>query len=182
MFSNISLSGLAGSGKTTIGKLLAEKLSFKFISIGNFSREFAKKEYDMNINEFQDFCKTNPKIDYEIDDEFSKFCNANNNLIIDYRLAHHFVKNSFNVFLIVSEKEAVRRLQNANRQSEFSSNKNSFIKEKMNDRNKKMQKRFLDIYNTDFTLLDNYHLVVNTNQCSDFEDITNIILQNFKNY
>lgn len=41
----ITLSGFAGTGKSTIGKHIAGKLSFEFISVGDFSRQFVKGNY-----------------------------------------------------------------------------------------------------------------------------------------
>jgi len=45
-YERITLSGFAGTGKSTVGKILANELEFEFISVGDFSREFAEKEYD----------------------------------------------------------------------------------------------------------------------------------------
>lgn len=53
MKNNITISGFAGAGKSTIGGLLSDALGFKFISVGNFSRKYAMENYDMTINEFQ---------------------------------------------------------------------------------------------------------------------------------
>jgi len=38
---NIALDGPVGSGKTTIGKLLAEKLNYQFLDSGLLYRHFA---------------------------------------------------------------------------------------------------------------------------------------------
>lgn len=40
-YKRISISGLAGSGKSTVGKLLSEKLNYEFVSVGNYSRILA---------------------------------------------------------------------------------------------------------------------------------------------
>lgn len=179
MFNKISLSGLAGSGKTTIGRVLSKKTDFEFVSLGDFVRDFAKKHYNMDINKFQNLCNKDSEIDMKIDAEFTKFCNSKDNLIIDYRLAYHFVNNCFNVFLDVSAEEAVKRLVNANRIAEFKINTTNFVRKTMNKRNDIMKKRFLKIYNTDFTSLNNYHIVINTDNFENFEDIADIIIENF---
>ena len=49
----ITLSGKSGTGKTSVGKLLASKLGYELVSVGKFSREFAKSKYGMSIDEFQ---------------------------------------------------------------------------------------------------------------------------------
>ena len=52
MKTKITLSGFAGTGKSTVGKMIQEKLNFEFISIGNYTRNYAKETYGMTINEF----------------------------------------------------------------------------------------------------------------------------------
>ena len=109
----ISLSGNAGTGKTTISKLLADQLNFKFISIGNFTRDFAKTEFNMNITEFQVKCLHEPELDELIDIRFRKLCNEKHCIVADYRLGFHFIKNSFNILLKVSDEVAFQRIINA---------------------------------------------------------------------
>ena len=53
--SKITISGEVASGKSTIGKLLAEKLSYSFASIGNQTRAYAQ-ENGKSIIEFQRDC------------------------------------------------------------------------------------------------------------------------------
>jgi len=47
----ITMSGKNGSGKGTVSKLLAEKLGYEYISIGNMKRELATA-MGMTISEF----------------------------------------------------------------------------------------------------------------------------------
>ena len=52
MTTKITLSGEVASGKTTIGKLLAERLNYEFISLGTIIREKADAE-GLSIVDFQ---------------------------------------------------------------------------------------------------------------------------------
>ncbi|MDO3424269.1 AAA family ATPase [Chryseobacterium sp. APV1] len=74
MKTKITLSGEVASGKSTVGKLLAEQLGYQFISLGNLIRERAENE-GLNIFEFQRRCTENPETDKEIDREFADECN-----------------------------------------------------------------------------------------------------------
>lgn len=179
MINKISLSGLAGSGKTTIGKLVAKKLSNEFISMGNYSRNLAEEKYGMDINEFQIFCAKNPNIDELLDSEFANKCNGTENLVIDYRLAHLLITNCLHVFLHVSETEAVERLLKADRIAEFEQNTPEFVRKTMNLRNSQMKERFLKTYKTDFSNPKNYDLVVDTDLYPDFNQIVEIIVEKF---
>jgi len=158
MFDKITLSGFAGSGKSTVGKLIADKINFKFVSVGDFSREFAMKEFKMSINEFQDKCKTDSSFDNLIDEKFRTYCNNNSNLIIDYRLGFRFVESALHVFLKVSDEEAFNRISKAKRSGE------EVTPEAIVKRNLDMKNRFVEIYGVDFTDQSNYHLVIDVNK------------------
>ena len=172
MFEKITLSGFAGSGKSTVGKIIAEKLNFKFISVGDFSREFAMNEFNMTINAFQAKCKTDPSLDKLIDDKFRQYCNSNNNLIIDYRLGFRFVENALHVFLRVSDEEAFNRISKAKRSGEEVSI------EAISKRNLDMKNRFFYTYGADFTDEKNYHLVIDVNKLRPLQ-IAELIIDAF---
>lgn len=173
MFNKITLSGFAGSGKSTVGKLIADKLNFKFESVGNFSREFAMSEFNMTINEFQDKCKNDASLDNLIDEKFRAYCNNSSHLIIDYRLGFKFVQNALHVFLRVSDEEAFNRIAKANRSGEEVSYE-AIIK-----RNTDMRNRFLETYDVDFTDTSNYHKVIDVD-CLNPEQIAGIIIDTFE--
>lgn len=171
----ITLSGLAGTGKSTVGKLLAEKLNYTFISIGNYSREYALTEYGLTINEFQLLCKKDKSIDQKLDKKFGEDCNHQNNIVVDYRLGFHFVKNAFNVLLKVSDEIAIQRIQAADRKHE------TIDIASINARNHEMRQRFIDFYHLDFTDERNFHLVVDTDTLAP-EEIANLLIDKFKDY
>jgi len=141
----ITLSGLAGSGKSTVGKLLAEKLNSKFYSAGNISRDFAYKKYNMTINKFQILCDKDSSIDKGLDEEFRTFGKLHSKFIMDYRLGFHFIDNSFNIFLAVSNEEAINRVYKEKRKGLLNSTYNQ-ISELINTRNYKMRQRFLKLF------------------------------------
>ena len=169
----ITLSGLAGTGKTTIGKILAQKLNYEFISVGDFSRKFALEQYGLNINEFQEKCKKDPALDQQIDEKFQEYCNKHSNLVIDYRLGFKFVQNAFNVLLQVSDEVASHRIQNANRQNE------NLDPQSILNRNTEMKNRFLSLYGVDFTQEQHYHLSLSTDNQSP-EELAEVIIEVFK--
>ena len=164
----ITLSGCVGSGKTTIGKLLAANLQFNFISIGNKTRKIAETK-GMSITDFQEQCLSNPDMDRKIDEEFSRDCNNAENLIIDYRLGFKFVKNAFHIFLKVSEETAIARLKAANRENE------TF--ETISQRNEFFKNQFLNTYGVDYTMPKNYDLIVDVEQFSSPEEIVIFIIK-----
>lgn len=165
----ITISGLAGSGKSTIGKLLANELEYNFISAGNISRQFALENYGVDINRFQQICSEHPEIDLELDKYFGLIGQNQANFVMDYRLGSFFIKDGFHIFLQVSDHEAAERIKMSDRGNEF---KSDCIEEKvklLNKRNQMMRERFIKLYNFDFTNERNYNLVINTNNKSPKE-------------
>lgn len=179
MIDKISLSGLAGSGKSTVGKLLAEKLGWKFISVGEFSRKFALDNFGMDINEFQTYCKENPEMDKYIDENFANYIKSTSNLIVDYRLAYHFIKDCFHIYLDVSESVAIQRICNGQGR-EFELQKYEDKVQVIKERNKQMRQRFIELYQTDFLDKNNYKLVVQVDNIN-VNQIVEIILKEYNN-
>ena len=173
MKTKITLSGFAGSGKSTVGEIIKEKLNYEFISVGNYSREFARKEHGLTINEFQERCKEKPELDTEIDQKFKKECNSKENVVIDYRLGFHFVTNAFHVLLKVSDENASLRI-NANDRMNEETNSHA-----IKHRNKQMRERFIGKYAVDFTDEKNYDLVINTDVLTP-GDIETFIIDEFQ--
>ncbi|WP_452226470.1 viperin family antiviral radical SAM protein [Lacinutrix cladophorae] len=169
MKNKITLSGFAGTGKSTVGKRIQEQLNFEFISVGNYSRTFAMKTYGMTINQFQKHCNKHPELDNLIDEKFKTECSSKDNIVIDYRLGFHFIKNAFHVLLKVSDKKASERISLGNRVDEVTS------PEAIKLRNEAMRTRFIERYNVDFTNDNNYDLVINTDNITPNEVAQKII-------
>ncbi|MBX7183481.1 MAG: hypothetical protein K1X82_15320, partial [Bacteroidia bacterium] len=122
--------------------------------------------------EFQNECLRNPDLDKKIDLEFSKECNSNEQLIIDYRLGFKFVKNAFHIYLKISDEVAIERLKKANRNFE--------THDTLLQRNDSFKRQFLISYGLDFTLPKNYHLVVDVEQFKNAEEIVDFIINHLK--
>jgi cytidylate kinase len=67
MTSVISISGLAGTGTTTISGILSKKLGFEHVYAGRIIRDMAE-EKGMDILEFNDYIILHPELDREVDD------------------------------------------------------------------------------------------------------------------
>lgn len=63
----ISISGPAGSGTTTISKIIARKLGLEHVYAGQMIRDMAEAK-GMTIYEFNEFVEHHPEIDREVDD------------------------------------------------------------------------------------------------------------------
>ncbi len=107
----ITLGGLPGSGKSTVKRLLAEKLGYNMLSTGDFVREMAA-DRNMSLEEFNELVRHDKTIDELIDSRLTEIETHGDKYIIDSHLAYHFVPSAFSVFLTISEETSARRIFN----------------------------------------------------------------------
>jgi len=62
----ITVSGTPGSGKTTVAKLLKEKIGLKYVYSGKVFREMAR-QYGMSLQDFGRYCEKHREIDEKLD-------------------------------------------------------------------------------------------------------------------
>jgi len=165
----ITLGGVAGSGKSTVAKIISDRIGVPFASVGKFAREVAEQEYGVTINEFQKLSAEKPELDARIDTHIQEWCDQNTTFVVDYRLGFKFVKNALRVLLTVSDPVAAARIQAASRKGE---NTDAAT---ICDRNEMMRVRFLEKYGVDFTDPKHYDLIVPTDDLTPSE-IADMIL------
>ncbi|MDD5527911.1 MAG: cytidylate kinase family protein [Patescibacteria group bacterium] len=105
----ISISGAEGAGKSTIAKMLAEKLGWPRYYIGGIRREKAR-ERGLTLAEYNKLGETDPSTDLEVDEYQKKLGETQNNFIIEGRTSWHFIPQSYKIFLDVSFEEGARRI------------------------------------------------------------------------
>ncbi|HPS21265.1 MAG TPA: cytidylate kinase family protein [Candidatus Paceibacterota bacterium] len=180
----ITIAGTAGSGKSSTANLVAQKLGFKRFSSGDFMRKIAL-ELNMSLDELSTKAETDSSIDEKIDAEVKK-AGENTKLVIDSRLAFHWIPDSFKVFLDLSPEIAKNRIlsdlktNTLRKQSEDASSPEEIYK-KITDRLESEKKRYMQLYNIDYTDKNNYDLVINTD-INNLEEVANIVVTGYKNW
>jgi len=170
----ISITGDLGSGKSTVAQLLCKKINCRLYSTGNIQRKIANK-FNMSTLELNRYMKENTNIDNEID-EFNKSLNdSHESLVIDSRMAWHFISKSFNIYLQVSPEISARRILTDNKRKSESYHDIQKAKKDLTSRKKIENERFRNLYNVDCSDLHNYDLVIDTSY-SDPESIADKIL------
>ena len=158
----ITINGLPGSGKGTIGELLSEKLSSEFLSMGAIRRDYAK-EHGMTLEELNKKAETDPASDRLVDKYLVQLGKTKSNLVIDGRLAFYFIPQSFKLFFTVSEAEGARRIYEAHRSEEQYSTLEKTI-ESLRARQRSDVKRYGDLYQVNpYDIKANkYDLIIDT--------------------
>lgn len=87
----LTISGLHGTGKSTIGKLIAKALNIKYYSTGQAFRDLAK-EMNMSLEEFTKFVEEHPEIDNKLDEKVIQVAKEGN-IIVDSQLSGYLLKS-----------------------------------------------------------------------------------------
>jgi len=172
----ISITGDLGSGKSTVSRLLYERLGYNYVYTGQIQREIAAK-YNMTTFELNKYAETHPEIDEEIDSTF-KSLNDSTNLIVDSRLAWFFIPKSFKVFLKTDLLVSVNRISGDNqRGSEKYSSQDEAIN-KIIARKESENKRYMELYGANCSDLSNFDIIVDTSYITP-EEVADIILTEY---
>lgn len=81
----VTISGLPGTGKTTVARLLQKRLHLKYVYAGKIFRELAEK-HGMTLEQFGVHCEEHPEVDRELDDHQVKLLKQGN-ILLEGRIA-----------------------------------------------------------------------------------------------
>lgn len=157
----VTISGNPGAGKTTTAKLLAKKLGYKHISMGDLRGRIAMK-HNMTIDELNEIGKKEIWTDKEADDELIRMGKEEDNLIIDTWIGYHFVPNSVKIFLKVDPQVGAERIFKNQRPDEPKKETIEEVKEMVAKRVEDSNSRYKKYYNINFLDKSNYDLIIDT--------------------
>ena len=163
----ISLAGDLGSGKSTVSQILIRDLGVEYYGTGKICRKVAI-EMGLDIADMNVYMETHPEVDTMIDDGLKALSDDPRNLIIDSRMAWHFTRGTFKVYLTCDPMQAARRIQTAGREDEhFTSLQDAA--DRITKRKESERRRYFDMYGVDCKDLSNYDLVIDTTFASPEE-------------
>lgn len=171
----ITITGKPCSGKGTVAKELCLKHNFEYIGTGNMFREYAKQLGYDSILTFQEENEKIKEIDALIDTKIFEIgkTRLNENIVIDSRLAWHFIPNSFKVFIDIDDQTAGQRLLASNRDTEQATSIEDAIK-KLKARWDVENSRYQELYNIDNLNLSNYDFVINSKDLTPSQVVDSI--------
>ena len=167
-FLNITLSGLPGTGTTTVGNLVSAKLNMKFVSSGELFRVLAK-EKGLNLIEFGKLCEEKPDVDKLIDSKQKELADVQENTIFEGRLSGHMCSSGLKVWLFAPQDVRVKRI--AGREDKTV----DVVLKKMIPREASEAKRYMSYYNIDINDLSSYDLVIDSSKATAEEIAARII-------
>lgn len=175
----ITISGMPGSGKSTIAKEIAKSLGLKHYSAGDFQRELAK-EHNLSIEEWGEKEKGDRKYDLMVDERTKEFGKKENNFIIDGWISAHFIPDSIKIFLNVNIDEAVRRrLKHRRPEEHFETPEQA--KKSLANREETNRRRWIKFYNYDYSDRRNYDIYIDTTNLN-ISEVTEKVLEEIKKW
>lgn len=169
----ISLAGDLGSGKSTVARIITERTGAEYYATGVIMREVAKR-HGMDIATFNVYAETHPETDHEIDNGLVALSDDPRDLIIDSRMAWHFTRGTFRVYLTTEPEISAARIMAARREVESFGSLEETAAQILRRRESE-KRRYHDLYGVDLTDLSNYFLVVDTSYATP-EQVADTIL------
>ncbi|MFH1054786.1 MAG: AAA family ATPase [Candidatus Altiarchaeota archaeon] len=151
----ITVGGQAASGKSTLAKALAQRLSYKHISAGKVMREMASEKC-MTLVDFSKYAERHPEVDRQIDGRQRKL--AKGNCIVDGRLSRYFLKPDLSIWLVAPAD--IRAERTLKRGEKYASETEA--REDILTRDESERRRYMKYYKIDLADLSAYDLVINT--------------------
>ena len=112
---NISLCGMMGSGKSSIGKILAKKLDYNYVDVDKMieinAKKTIKKIFEEDGEEY--FRELEEKISIRILELKGAIISLGGGAIINKKIRNSIKKNSYNIYLNVDVDILTKRLQNS---------------------------------------------------------------------
>ncbi len=171
----ITISGEAGSGKSTVASLIAKKLKIKHYSTGDYMRKMAAN-HKVTIIELNKIGETDASIDKELDDwQMQLEKDKKKEFVIDSRLGFHFIPTSIKIFLSADLEVRAKRIYQDKRAVE----KNTTLQQTIANIKKRQQlerARYKEKYNIDYLDFSTYDLVLDTTKMKPTEVAEKIVL------
>ncbi|HUC01997.1 MAG TPA: AAA family ATPase [Candidatus Paceibacterota bacterium] len=179
----ITIAGLPGSGKSSTASGVAKELGYEHFSSGDLFRKMAA-ERGISIEEMNFTAEKQKEIDKSVDALLRSLGEEKQNMVIDSRIAFHWIPDSFKVFLRLELTIATERMfaqvSAGERMSQHAASARQMLENTLG-RIESEKKRFSDLYAVDFTDARNYDLVVDTG-ANDLAAVITTIVQAYQEW
>jgi len=105
----ITIAGKPGSGKSTTSKAVAAELGFQHFSSGDLFRAISK-EQGLDLLSGNAHAEKDAAIDHAVDQRLRDIGATESDIVIDSRMAWHWMPQSFKVYLNLDMKIAAQRI------------------------------------------------------------------------
>lgn len=174
----LTISGLHGTGKSTIGKRIAELFKLQYYATGEVFRKLATK-HKMTLSEFTEYAENNPEIDKKLDEKINKIAKKDK-VIIDSQLSAYILKDKadIKIFLQCDLETRVKRMCERDGCS-YKTKVDETLRREFSEAN-----RFKQLYNYDLenenTKKQLYDVIIDTKNLT-IDEVVNQLASEIKN-
>lgn len=158
----ITISGLPGSGTTTVSNLLARHYDMEMISAGEVFRTLAK-ERGVTLAELGELAEKDESIDVQIDKRQQEIAATRDNIILEGRLAGHMAPRALKVWIKAPIDIRVQRIVGREKTSVTQVLEATLVREASE------ALRYHEIHGIDINDLSIYDLVIDSNRWDQFQ-------------
>jgi cytidylate kinase len=178
----ITIAGRAGSGKSSTAKSVAAQLDFRHFSSGDLFRELGK-ERGHDVLQTNLSAEQNAEVDYLVDARLRAIGEREDRVVIDSRLAWHWIPTSFKVFLDLDLGVAAERILKSIDPTRLGTEEipgtAAEYTQVLANRIASESRRYKMLYNVDPYEMSNYDLVIDT-ALNSLEQVVYQVVSGFK--
>ena len=153
----ITVSGLPGSGTTSLARYLSSQLGFSLISAGEVFRHMAK-DRNMDLSEFDLLAENDPSFDRLIDARQKEIAKEKDDIIIEGRLSGWMVADAdLKIWLMASLQCRVERILSRDSVADL-----TMARALTEERERSEALRYRTYYQINIEDLSGYHIVLNS--------------------
>jgi predicted cytidylate kinase len=171
---SVVINGDLGSGKSTVSRLLAQRLGIRRISVGDLYRQMAQQR-GISALELNLHAELDDKIDHYVDRLQRDIAMSGERLVVDSRLAWFFFRDALKIHLITDPAVAAHRVLARPADAVETYTSSAEARQRLAQRSESERARFLERYGADKTRLRNYDLVCDTTRATPDEVVTRVI-------
>jgi len=177
----ITIAGALGSGKSSTAKRVAAELGYRHFSSGDFFRE-AAKERGISIEDMNRTAEQEQATDRAVDERLRTIGAQEHGVVIDSRLAFHWIPASFKVFLTLDPHVAAERIyahvKNEGRLSQAAESVEQVYEASL-ARRESERKRYRTLYDLDAEDMSAFDLVIDTGT-KDLDQVVETVIAAYR--
>jgi len=169
----ITIGGSPGSGKSTIGRMLATRFGIPFFSMGEVRRQYAL-EHGMTLAELNARAEHDVTSDHLVDKFQEKLPEKYDSFIVDSRLGFHFLTQSIKIYIKVDRKVAAERIFPLRRDSEHWHTVEEGITA-LQARESSDKLRYMQYYGLDPADTSHYDIILDSTKTNPLEMLSQVV-------